>query len=323
MSTLSTGIDTTTHILLEEADLLPLDNEIENQGPVGVCTAEGLVKLFELQSARVHDIYPTIPQLKFSVLYNYFWAGNFEGRVGQEGRSPEDAFVAALVKGMCPEDQWPWDLSKLDIQPPVSCDLSALKWRIREYTTCLGWSYISDATLALPATLDNIRHAVCQGRPVAISMPLTEDFRTQWHLQSDWRTFHWDWHPSTSNPIIGIHETVIPGYSNRAGQMMLQNSWDKECDGGFCGAPYEMFGDASWGVQTALCSIWDSIGHIPLPGYNKIVYPPSDLIAINNYLENVFQPVRSDAVAYGVSCAKMDAARNWPAGTSKSILGVQ
>ena len=315
-------IDTTSHILPKSADLRPTLNTIENQGPAGTCTGQGAIKVLEVEAGRLHDHYPNNPIRQFSVLHNYYWSGDFEVRVGQEGRSPEDAFVALVIKGACPDELWPYDLTKIDIQPPAACDEAAKAFKIKSYTSLTAGRSAADWALAAEQTRINMKHAICQGRPVGVSIALTEDFRTQWAKQNNWRTFYWDAKPSATNPIIGSHEMVAMGYDDTVGRFLLQNSWDAQCDGGFCSLPYSLCADVYIGLQTAFCSVYDSIGHIPVEDYKPKQYDEARQTEIRAFMLAKFKEIEDARIMFKVDADEIDNAMKprWAPGTYAGTL---
>ncbi len=206
----------------DQVDLRPNVDNVEDQGSVGMCVAEGTHKAVEVAYERNGG------DLKLSPFYLYYYARQKENFYGSEGiRFIGDAAQTLIDRGCCLESSWPsTNSSMLAVVPPATLDDEAAQYKIK------SWQYIErDA--------DTIRTYLAKGMAVTIGINLTQDF---WNLagQKDWRTSFWN--PvidQFKNPFAGQHCVMIIGYDDAVQRYLVQNSWGPEwADGGFFGIPY-------------------------------------------------------------------------------------
>ena len=197
--------------------------KIEDQGRVGSCTAFGSTTALEIIYERAGQ------DIQLSPLYQYYWTRSDGGRLGQDGASPAYMILNLQKRGVCLESTWPYDTSKVEVQPPTQADLEAEKFQISafESTTMQDWPLRNWA-----------RNCIANGSPVMVSFNVTQDFIDQGWTQHNWRTFTWSGYP----PNIGGHEVAIIGYDDSAKMFLCQNSWGPAWgDGGFFGMTYDKF----------------------------------------------------------------------------------
>jgi hypothetical protein len=271
--------------------------------------------MLEIMLERMHDKYPEkYPSLiNLSRLYLYYWERNFEARLGQEGAYMQDIFEVLQNKGVCTEANWPYETTKQNIQPPVECDTEAQTYKIKEYQNLIAATTLSQWEIAKDKTISNIKHAVCQGRPVCIGMNVTQSFNENGRTIKDWKKFDWD--PSKNS--LGGHAVVIIGFDDAVQRFLVQNSWGSEWgDGGFFGIPYSYFG--KWFIINSAWTVTDNVwfgGPIKVEGYIKKVYDPARQQVIFDYVSHQLQSIKDAAIQYNVASDEIDVAMKWPAGT--------
>lgn len=106
-------------------DLRPGWPDVRDQGTAGTCAAVAFAAMMQ----RVHrqqgwtDFTP-------SPLFIYWTARALHGwQDADTGISLADGFTALAGQGICPESDWPYDLSKLFMRPPAQAFTNALKER--------------------------------------------------------------------------------------------------------------------------------------------------------------------------------------------------
>lgn len=319
-------IDTTSHVFPPRCDLRPSINQVEQQSFYPACLGNAGASLGEVLSERMHDKIPAYPILNLSRFYLYYWLRNFSGRVGLAGGQPIDLMHVLQIKGVCDESLWPYIAANEHLQPPLSCDL-ATAFKIWEFDTLIAAHGADDWALAAESTRTNIKHALCQGRPVLVSMNITKDFQDQGHIQNGcrWQDFRWDAKPSATNTNLGGHEVLAIGYDDPAGMILMQGSYGPDvADGGFFGLPYELFEDMINGVTTAFYSVKDTVGNVPVADYLPKIYDPARAELIRDYLAAKFPAAEISATAkqYAVPGDEMDAAMQWPPGRARDLFGI-
>jgi hypothetical protein len=289
---------------------------VEDQGPIGSCTANAGCTQFEIKYRRLRDKYPEygIKTPDFSRLYVYFWERDFEARRGEEGAWPNDMLEVLRVKGVCEEIFWPYDVSKENVQPPAECDKYAKAYKVFEYVSLQPALTIGDWPLTAKEFVNNIKHAVCQGIPVPISFSLTQDFQVQGSIIKDWKKFDWNNVASPTNLVVGFDDSVQ--------RFLCQNSWGPNwCDGGFFGIPYTYFGDFNV-ITSGYATLKDTCGNIPVDGYIPKIYDAARAGAIASYMNGKIAEIAKDAAYYQVTGDEVDNAMKWQFGTAKGLFGI-
>jgi C1A family cysteine protease len=306
-------LNTSSYILPSSVDLRPgMDNvpDVKDQGNIGSCLAHACATMYDVimdrnsQGNAGRDFDP-------SRLYLYYWFRNFEARLDGAGGYLKDAFEVLENKGVCPESEWPYIVTKENDQPPVSCDKSAQRWKIGEYQDLMP-SPVAQRRLAIEQSINNVKHAVASGRPVVLGLIVSKSF-VALRENKDWRTHSYD--PKTDG--LGGHATTCIGYDDAAQRFLVQNSWGPNWgDGGFFGVPYSMFGD--WmAVQSAYTVIQYPQGVFPVaaPGYVKKSYDAARKNAIVQYVKGQIDPIVQAANEYNVSADEIEQALGWKSGT--------
>lgn len=313
-------IDTTANVLPQFVDLRPSVNQIEDQGPIGSCVANAAASMLEIEWERLCDKYPGMHDpIDLSRMYLYYWMRNFGVRSGQEGGAPEDMMKALTIKGVCLESTWPYKLPNTDVQPPSYCDVEAKKWLVLEYASLTATNQIGMWAMAAEKFRSNIKHALAQGRPVIISMWITQAFQLSGSCK-EWKLTTWDERSSSGNPTLGSHAVVLIGYDDVSQRFLAQNSWGPGWgDGGFFGIPYARFADA---VTSAYCSVNDVIGFTSVKDYLPKVFDPERAKIITAYFKGHQMAIRNDLKYFSVPPDEVDTAMQWPAGTASTVFDV-
>ncbi len=97
-------------------DLRQYCSPVEDQGNIGSCTLNALAGLVEYHERRTRGKF-----LDVSRLFLYKASKNMLHWSGDTGMFVRTAMGALKLFGACPEAYWPYDVSKLDEEPPAFC----------------------------------------------------------------------------------------------------------------------------------------------------------------------------------------------------------
>lgn len=188
---------------------------INDQLTTGTCVAQGTSSSSEL-TIKVHGV----SVVDLSRLFMYYWGRPEIWRNEDGGTSADYLLYACETYGMPPESAWPFDISKVQVQPPPEVSMLALATKIT------GRKMIkSYAAQDLFVTIQRIKEAVYQGMGVLISMPLEYDFFGLSPSIAAQRAYMGMSKPG--GQYVGNHLMYIVGYKQVGSEdyFLLVNSW--------------------------------------------------------------------------------------------------
>ncbi len=94
-------------------DLRQWCSPIENQGPLGSCTANAAAGVIEYYERRAHG-----KHINASRLFIYKTTRDLMRVTGDTGAWLRNTMGALTLTGVAPEKYWPYDISKFDVEPP-------------------------------------------------------------------------------------------------------------------------------------------------------------------------------------------------------------
>jgi C1A family cysteine protease len=201
--------------------------EIYDQGEIGSCTANAFCSTFKFLSDN--------KTFEPSRLYIY-WKERIQetqGCITDSGAIIDDACEWANKFGICSENLWPYDVSKVNVPPPKNCDEDALKHQIGSFFN-----------ISLNFKLKNtINRCLLNNLPVMMAFGVYESF---YNIKGDGicqlpKPYYWYERPDDPNDaFLGGHEVVITGFDNKKRLYEIANSWGKSFgDKGFFYMPYD------------------------------------------------------------------------------------
>jgi len=177
--------------------------EVYDQGNLGSCTANAIAACYEyaLCQQGLHDFHP-------SRLFIYYNEREMEGHVGEDsGAEIRDGMKSIHSMGVCPEPQWPYNITKFTQKPDLNCYETALGDRSIKYNR-------------VRQTKDQLLTALNIGFPVAFGFTVYESFET-----SEVATTGVMPVPAPRERILGGHAVVIVGYQPATDHWVVRNSW--------------------------------------------------------------------------------------------------
>ena len=221
--------------LPRKVDLRVFAGLIEDQSTIGSCTANATCSALELMTQRAGKFED------LSRLFMYYETRRMENRIGQDGAVLRDALKSANKVGVPAEIRWPYDVSKVDVEPPLDAYEDALKRMLTSYEA-VTLSELKNGVGYWEA-INNLKAALAEGLPVVIAMGVNQTiFSIKGPLEKqDYRLQD----PGTMKfyPSAGNHAVTLVGYDDDGGYFIYENSWGPQWgDNGFGAIKYGVIG---------------------------------------------------------------------------------
>jgi C1A family cysteine protease len=175
-----------------------------DQGQLGSCTANAICALWQYRRKQEKK-----PAWMPSRLYLYFFERSLEHTaIYDSGAQIRDGMKVLNSQGVCPEKEWPYDISKFAVYPPVKCFTDVTKFESRKY-----------------ATLDNtngesLLTALAERNPFVFGFTVYESFESPEVAKTGIVPM-----PSKSEKALGGHAVVAVGFSLATQMFLVRNSW--------------------------------------------------------------------------------------------------
>ncbi|MEL6978014.1 MAG: C1 family peptidase [Pseudomonadota bacterium] len=205
--------------LPKSVDLRPHCTAVEDQGRSNSCTANAVVGAMEYHLAK-RDGRTT----DLSRLFVYFNTRRLNGTfVMDMGATIPHAMAAALAFGACRAALWPYDLSRLNVHPPMEAYKDAMGQEALQYARAGG--------------VDGAVRALAAGLPVAFGVNLPKrcyDEAAQSGVMPITTAAE-----RANKPNFG-HAMLLVGYDLPSRRFVLRNSWGPSWgDGGYATVAFE------------------------------------------------------------------------------------
>jgi C1A family cysteine protease len=185
-------------------DLRPQCPDVYDQGQLGSCTANAIASALEFDQMKEKQANIFVP----SRLFIYYNERAMEGTVKEDsGAQIRDGIKSVAKQGDCPEDLWPYDITKFAVQPPQQCYQQALKFKAVLYQRL---SQISN----------QLKGCLASGYPFVFGFTVYESFESQQVAQTGHAPM-----PAPTEASIGGHAVVAVGYDDSQNWFIVRNSW--------------------------------------------------------------------------------------------------
>jgi len=208
-----------------------------DQGQLGSCTANALVGAYQYLT----------PEFMGSRLFLYYNERLIEGTVNYDsGAYIHDGVSSLQQKGLCPETDWPYTVSKFTQKPPTSAYTDALKHKV---VTAYNVTQTVSAMKAL----------LVAGHPFVIGITVYSSFETYTALSSGLVPMP---PVNRKDSVLGGHAVLVVGYNDSIqcpgappGAWIFRNSWGSAngSAGGYGVSGYG-FLPYNYLINTGLCS---------------------------------------------------------------------
>lgn len=219
-------------------DLTHTIREIDDQLTIGACVGKGVTSQLEnIDKANGNDN-------TYSAMALYNMTKAYEGRLGQEGLATRDAYKVAYRYGVCLAEDYPYDLSMDNIDPPPEIYGLADENKVSRYESVAGRHNRYDRSGKIHA----IRSALQEGMTVGMACIVTDSL---YDLKGPWRAHDYQLHTPTNE--IGGHYMLIVKADDERQMFVVENSWGTDWgDSGLGGLPYSIVDEPffeAWAVR--------------------------------------------------------------------------
>ena len=204
---------------------------VENQGDIGSCTAHAVAGVVEYFENKAFGKY-----IDSSRLFLYKTTRNLLKSPGDTGAYLKTALGALVLFGMPPEDFWPYDTSRFDIEPISFCYAFANNYK------CINYFRHDPAGISPQAVLDSVKKYLMSGIPSVFGFTVYESIK--FATSTGCIPF-----PGGNERILGGHaiaafgfddNKIIGGAKPTKGALLIRNSWGEEWgETGYGWLPYE------------------------------------------------------------------------------------
>jgi len=209
--------------IMSKADLRSKLPAVYDQGELGSCTANALGAAYQYDQINHRTVFPGGKPFVPSRLFVYYNEREMEGTIrSDEGAAIEDGVKSVSTAGVCPEEMWPYDISKFAVKPPADAYKFAKNYKV---TKCKK----------IRQTLGQLRTSLFHGYPIVFGMMLYESFKSEEVSTTGKMPM-----PKKNETCLGGHAVLICGYDDVTKMFLVRNSWGESWgDKGYFYVPYE------------------------------------------------------------------------------------
>jgi C1A family cysteine protease len=191
--------------LPSKVDLRPKCSPVENQGNLGSCTANALAGALEFL-----EIKDGAPFVDLSRLFIYYNERVIEDTVNQDsGAFLRDGIKSVAKQGVCPENEWPYQIASFKKKPAAKCYSDAKKHQITSYHRI--------------STPDEMRTCLADGFPFVFGFTVYDAFESAAVAKSGVLNM-----PGPDEKVEGGHAVMAVGYDDSQQRFIIRNSWDTD-----------------------------------------------------------------------------------------------
>jgi C1A family cysteine protease len=203
-----------------------------NQGDLGSCTANALAGALQF----LKTIKPE-PIIMPSRLFIYYNERVMEDSVDTDsGAEIRDGIKSINRLGVCPESEWPYDISKFADRPPAKCYADAPQDLLLQYSRV-------DNT-----HLNAVLAALTIG-PVVGGFLVYESFESDEVAKTGIVPM-----PARGEQVVGGHAILVTGYDKIAARFKVRNSWGTDWGmKGYFTIPFDFFTNSRLASDFWLC----------------------------------------------------------------------
>jgi C1A family cysteine protease len=176
---------------------------VYDQGQLGSCTGNSIAGgiEFDLRKQNKQDFVP-------SRLFIYYNERTIEGTIDQDsGAQIRDGIKSVANLGVCPENEWPYDINEFTNKPSQKCFDDALKTKAESYSRVIR-------------TLNQMKGCLASGYPFVFGFTVYESFESQEVARTGVVPL-----PSADEQVLGGHAVLAVGYDDSQSRFIVRNSW--------------------------------------------------------------------------------------------------
>ena len=176
---------------------------VYDQGQLGSCTANAIGAAIEFDRMRQN-----LPDFVPSRLFIYYNERVIEGTVNSDGGAMiRDGIKTVASDGVCPETDWPYDITKFAQKPSAKAYADAVSDKAVSYQ-----SLIQDP--------NQMKGCLASGYPFVFGFTVYQSFESATVAQSGHAHM-----PASGERAIGGHAVMAVGYDNSHQRFLVRNSW--------------------------------------------------------------------------------------------------
>jgi C1A family cysteine protease len=185
-------------------DLRPACPSVYDQGQLGSCTANAVAAAiqFDQMKQKLTTIFAP------SRLFIYYSERVMEGTVNSDsGAMIRDGVKSVAKQGDCPEDKWPYDISKFQDKPTAQCYQVAAQHKAILYER-------------LVQNLTPMKGCLASGFPFVFGFSVYESFESPDVAKTGHAPM-----PAPGEQQLGGHAVLAVGYEDSQQWFIVRNSW--------------------------------------------------------------------------------------------------
>jgi C1A family cysteine protease len=189
--------------LPSKVDLRKSCPSVYDQGRLGSCTANAIAAAveFDLKKQKLTDFMP-------SRLFIYYNERVMEHSVASDaGAQLRDGIKSIAKQGVCPEPEWPYDISKFAVKPPETAYSDALKNKAVSYQ-------------AVTRNLGQMKGCLAAGYPFVLGFTVYSAFESKEVATTGVLDL-----PASGESTLGGHAVLAVGYDDGQQRFIIRNSW--------------------------------------------------------------------------------------------------
>jgi C1A family cysteine protease len=205
------------------ADLRKGCPPVYDQGQLGSCTANALAAAFQFDERKQKVKNRFTP----SRLFIYYNERAIEGTVAADsGAMLRDGIKTLVHEGVCPEQEWPYDIAKFTRKPTKRCYTDASTHKATSYQR-------------LVQSLQQMKGCLHSGYPFVFGITVYESFESNAVAKTGKVPM-----PAQKEKALGGHAVLAVGYDDSKQSLIVRNSWGPGWgDKGYFTLPYAYASD--------------------------------------------------------------------------------
>lgn len=185
-------------------DLRPQCPPVYDQGQLGSCTSNAIAGAVEFDLLKEQQKRIFVP----SRLFLYYNERVIEGTQDTDsGAEIRDGIKSVASQGDCPEDLWPYDITKFAVKPPAQCYQSAKQYEAVKYQR-------------LQQDLNQLKGCLASGYPFVFGFTVYSSFESQQVATTGHASM-----PQPGEEVVGGHAVVAIGFDDSQQWFLVRNSW--------------------------------------------------------------------------------------------------
>lgn len=208
-------------VLPPQIDLTPVCPPVYDQLALGSCTANAIGGAHQFEQMK-----QIAPEAAFTPSRLFIYWNERRDKTSDSGAMIRDGIKSVVKQGVCPEDEWPYDIAQFANKPPQPCYDDAMKHQVVSYHRLLP-------------LLNQMKGCLADGYPFVFGFSVYESFESTAVTQTGIVPM-----PGSDESMIGGHAVMAVGYDDATQRFIVRNSWGAAWGKkGYCFMPYTYLTD--------------------------------------------------------------------------------